>query len=686
MGFLTVKSNSELLEEEQAALEQDWEARQKEPVILGLASYLRGCWEAAHRAKQPIETLMLRAARQRNGEYETGKLCEIRKVFGTEIYMRLTDTKCTAAEDWLEDILLDTGTPPWDLQPTPIPELSPEQMEETEQLTAEKVLAMVEETGRAPSPEETEEIREIAMQEYRYTLLQKASNRAKRMKLRISDQFAEGGWAGSIRAFITDLATYPNAFLKGPVTRRQRKLEYTQDENGMTTVDVGETLAPEWDWVDPYHMYPEPGISRIEEGYMFEYHPLTRMDLSDLIGVPGYDEDAIRSLLDMGNSSSWIPEARHLEENIEERKYNAWSRPTDIFDALEFWGRISGKMLLEWGMDPEEITDPAREYDANVWLCGNYVLKAVLNYDPLGRSPYFTTSYRKRPGAFWGKSIPEILSDVQDVCNATARALINNMALSSGPQIEVDNDRLSEQEDITDIFPMKIWQVNKDISGSSTPAIRFTQPENIAPSLLQVYERFLKYADDQTGIPSYIHGDLNVHGAGRTSSGLSMLMGAAGKGIRKVVMNIDSDIIKPAIFRQFVYNMRYEEDESIKGDVHIVARGATNLAVRETANMRRIEFLNATANPIDLEIIGKQGRAAVLREVVKGLQMPVDIIVPSVEREGFDAKVEARMQAQAPPQEAEPSFPGRASEDGGMPMGGRGANTVSPRGPEETGQ
>ena len=191
--------------------------------------------------------------------------------------------------------------------------------------------------------------------------------------------------------------------------------------------------------------------------------------------------------------------------------------------------------------------------------------------------------------------------------------------------------------------------------------------------MLGVYDKFSKLADDQSGIPSYVYGDLNVQGAGRTSSGLSMLMGAAGKGIRQVVMHIDNEIIKPIVHRQFVYNMRYDEDESIKGDVNIVPKGAVNLAVKETVNVRRIEFLNATANEVDMQIVGKEGRAAILREVAKGLQMPVDDIVPSREKERFQDKVKAQMQAQ---QQAEQPTP---TQPDGSPKGGMDGNTVSNR-------
>jgi hypothetical protein len=158
-----------------------------------------------------------------------------------------------------------------------------------------------------------------------------------------------------------------------------------------------------------------------------------------------------------------------------------------------------------------------------------------------------------------------------------------------------------------------------------------------------------------------------------------MLMGAAGKGIRQVVMHIDSDVIKPVVMRQFVYNMRYDEDESIKGDVEVVAKGAINLAVKETVNMRRIEFLNATANPVDLEIIGKEGRASILREVAKGLQMSVEDVVPSREKSGYQGRIQARAMAAAQQQQAQAPQGTPPSQPDGTPKGGQEANTVSPQ-------
>jgi hypothetical protein len=677
LNFLRVVSNTDIARQEQEAADKALAERQNQPMILGLASYLRGCWDVAQQAKKPIENKMLVALRQRNGEYEASKLKQIQSQGGSDIFMMITEVKCRAAESWLRDILLDTGTPPWDIVPTPIPDLSPIQRKEIQDIFANLVLKMVQENAQAPSQDEMSQVKEMVSQDYRFRILQDAQTRADKMKLKIQDQFAQGGWAESFNDFITDLVTYPCAFVKGPVVRRQRRLGWKLDATGRTTVEPTEVLAPEYERVDPFRIYPEPGITRIEDGYLFEHHPLTRMELSDLIGVPGYDEDAIRKVLEIGNGQSWISEDIELQKQEEERKYYSYMRPTEVFDALEFWGKVSGKMLIEWGMSEEEVPDDAREYDANVWMVGNYVIKAVLNYDPLGEKPYAKTSFIKCPGAFWGKGIPEIIEDVQNVCNASARALVNNMGISSGPQVEVNLERIPPNEDITQMHPWKIWQVTNDPMGSSSPAVRFTQPDDNAQTLMAVYDKFARLADDHSGIPAYLYGDLNVQGAGRTSSGLSMLMGAAGKGIRQVVGHIDGDVIKPIVQRQFVYNMRYDEDETIKGDAQVLAKGAINLAVKETVNVRRIEFLNATANQVDMEIVGKDGRAAILREIAKGLQMPVDDIIPSREKAGYVARLRSQAEAvaaqQQPPQGGAPQLPD------GSPKGGMEGNTVSNR-------
>lgn len=677
-GILRVVSNQQMVEDEQKQAERELAERQNTPVMLGMTGYIRSCWDAARNAKQVIERQMLMSMRQRNGEYEADKLAAINKAGGSTIYMMVTEVKCRAAESWLRDILMDQGSPPWDISPTPLPELDPSIKEEIQNIFADALLKATQQSQIAPTAEEQAQLKETVEQDFRMRMLQEAQNRANRMKTKIDDQLTEGGWLNAFDAFVTDLVTFPAAFIKGPVVRRQRVLGWAV-ENGRTVPKPIERLAPEFERVDPFRIYPEPGITDINDGYIFQHHPMTRSTLADLIGVPGYDDDAIRQALEYGATTSWFISTVEAQKADQEKKFQYDRSPNKLFDVLEFWGKVSGRMLREWGMSEQDIPDEAREYDANVWICGNYILKAVLNYDPLGEKPYVKANFIKIPGAFWGRGIPEVIADIQNVCNAAARAMVNNMGIASGPQVEVNVERLPPNEDVTALHPWKIWQVLNDPAGVNAPAIRFEQPDDRSAQLMAVYERFSRLADDHSGIPAYVHGDTDVQGAGRTASGLSMLMGSAGKGIRQVVMHIDNDVIKPMIQRQFVFNMRYDDDESIKGDCQIVAKGAVNLAVKETVNMRRVEFLNATANPIDVQIMGPGGRAAVLREVAKGLQMPEEEVVPT--REKF-----LLQQAAAPPPSPVPPGAGTApgakatpTEVGGAPMGGMDTNLVSNR-------
>jgi hypothetical protein len=676
-GLVIIKSNSQLDAEDAAAqAAQDAAKVQQSPVLTGLAAHVRKCWEAARDAKQPIERKMLRALRQRNGEYEPDKLDDIRKTGGSEIFMMLTETKCRGAESWLRDVLLDEGMVPFDLKPTPVPDAPPDFQQKVTAVVAQNVIQAIQ-NGQQLDPVMMDTFTEQAQEDIRIKVMEDSVDRAERMKRQIQDQFVEGGMLEGFNAFISDLATYPAAVLKGPIVRRTKQLEWVQGPDGSYTPQVQDKLIPTYARVDPFRFYPEPGLTRLSEGYCIEHHRLSRSDLSDLIGVPSYDDNAIRAVLDEGSTSEWLWSAEHTKAELE-NKYNIWRSDSNKFDALEFWGRVSGQDLIDFGVDKEEVPDTAQMYDACVWLVGRWVIKATLNYDPLGDKPYRMTSAVKRPGALWGVSYPELIEDVQAMCNAAARALANNMGLASGPQVEISVDRLAEGEKVTKVYPWKIWQTVSDPLGSGQAAVRFNQPDDRSGPLLQVYGQFARMADEQSGIPAYVYGDGAVGGAGRTASGLSMLMGSAGKGIRQTIMHVDFDVIGPIVEAQYNWNMQYVDDPSIKGDCEIIPRGAVTLANREQLNVRRVEFLQATANPIDSQIVGLPGRAAILREVAKGLSMPVDDIVPTNEQLEIREELTRQQQAmQAEMQSAPQEVVVRETGPGGAPMGGEGANVVS---------
>tara|TARA_R110000822_G_scaffold146213_1_gene285252 strand:- start:74 stop:877 length:804 start_codon:yes stop_codon:yes gene_type:complete len=263
------------------------------------------------------------------------------------------------------------------------------------------------------------------------------------------------------------------------------------------------------------------------------------------------------------------------------------------------------------------------------------------------------------------------------MCNAAARSLANNMGISSGPQVGVNISRLPAGEDITQMYPWKIWQFKQSEYGDSSPPINFFQPNSNAQELMAVFTKFMELADEVSGIPRYMTGQ-HVPGAGRTSSGLSMLMSNAGKSIKQVIGNVDHDVLSPMIERQYQRNLRYSDDPELIGDVQIVARGAMSLVVKEAEAVRKTEFLRLVLeSPVAQQIVGLPGTAELLRDLAGNLNTNVDRLVPSREDvQKQQAQQQAQQQEMMQMQQMQEAA--QLQEDG-TPQGGRQDNTMSPR-------
>ena len=170
-----------------------------------------------------------------------------------------------------------------------------------------------------------------------------------------------------------------------------------------------------------------------------------------------------------------------------------------------------------------------------------------------------------------------------------------------------------------------------DRTGGGQPAIRFHQPDMHAAELLQIFTFFSRQSDEVTGVPNYIYGSTAVGGAGRTASGLSMLMENAAKGIKHAILSLDA-ATSNMINRIYLHLMIHDPDTSIKGDMNIVSAGAIGAMIREQQESSRQDFMNQTNNPTDMQIIGLEGRAHMLREHAKTIFPDVDKIVPDPDK------------------------------------------------------
>lgn len=660
-GLLRIVSNQQLVEQEKSAERLVQELADDTP-INNLSQHIRARITDMRnfRNAEGISERLLSALRTYKGMYGTTKLNEIKKFGGSEVYARITATKCRAATALLRDVFLGPDRP-WDLDPTPDPEVPGDINQQIQQLLSVEVATIL------ASGQEVDE-QQIAD---RVAMLRKAAQRAaKKLAIEeadkagdmIDDILVEGNFYGAFAEFLVDLPIFPYAVIKGPVVRKSTQIKWDGDK------PVTE-FAPKmfWERVSPFDLYWSPGAGQVKHADFVERQRISRAELVSLKGVPGYRDEVIDLVLgEFYNSGlhEWWDTIDTERANLEDRE--RWARTaTTLLDVAEYTGSISGTLLREWGMTEEDIEDPLTEYHVTAWMIDRYVIKVQLSPVPDERPPYYITSFEKIPGALIGYALPDMLEDVQQICNAAARALVNNLSIASGPQVVI-NDAVVQPGEDDSLYPWKRWHVEYDpmVASSSAKPIDFFQPESNAAELLGVYEKWAVMADEISSIPRYMTGGDKVGGAGRTASGLAMLMSNAAKTLQNVAAQIDRDIMYPLVLHLFNMIM-ITQPGVLRGDETVHVKGVNHAAKREQDRMRQLEFLQLTANPIDMAIVGPEGRANVLRSVASNLGLDHERLIPD------DDEVESRLAGiqqgqlpgQAPPGQVPAPKDGRAGPE-----------------------
>lgn len=625
MQFLTPDEVTEQVDSQQAQKLAN-ERYQPTPLIDALAAHVKSCWSQAQHDRQVVNNRLMDCLRARRGEYDPAKLAAIKSMGGSEVFMRLTSAKCGAARAWMSDIFTPAGDRPWRLESSPIPELPPK-------FKHKLIFEAVQGAMMLGVPmDQMQELVQKHEDRLKDELKQEADKRAERMSNKILDVMVEGNWREEFDAFLDDLVTYPFAIFKGPIYRRKKRLQWVDDGEGNFQPKAEYEVVREFKRVSPFDFFPSPSATDVNDDWCIERHRLTAADLAAMRGAAGYNGQGIAMALAeyrMGGLREWLSTDGE-RERLESRESSA-SHST-LIDALEWSGKLQGQMLLDWGMTADAIPDPMDEYLVSVMTVGNYCIRALVNPDPTDKNDYYKATWRTVPNSFYGEALPEMLSDCQNMCNAAARALANNMGVASGPMVYYIADRLAQGQDVSTLHPWKMFGATESRTGSTAAPVGFFQPSSNAQELMAIYERFSRYADDITGLPAYAYGSDQAAGAGRTASGLSMLMNAASKSIKQVVRSIDIGVIEPCVEK--IYNHLMLDptvDKGMKGDLNCHAIGSESLLHKEANQAMQQQFLAQTANPIDMQIIGLEGRRELLREAAKGLDIPVDRVIPSDE-------------------------------------------------------
>jgi hypothetical protein len=498
------------------------------------------------------------------------------------VYIGLTRQKTNAAEARISDILLPTDDRNWGIKPTPKPKLMA--MSRDTQMAGDK------ETGQPLMHPDTGE--PLAMRDIARAAMQTAREKSDAMQLEIEDQLVECDYNGELRKVIHNSARLGTGVIKGPiVTNRTRKAwQPYKDMEGNTIhqLDIVNEVTPASFSIDPRNVWPDPGCGdSIHNGKgIYEREQLTSRQVRDLAKQPGFMKDQLRKVLEEGPKKS----ATFQELKDEDQRDIA----RDVYEMWSYWGEVDHDDLEAADIKVGE-KDELRAVSACVVMINSTIVKAFLNPLEGGDLPYDFYVWERVSDSVWGYGIPYLMRAQQKVLNAAWRQMMDNAGVSSGPQIIVKAGAIQPADKQWQISARKIWFATDEVDDvrKAFTAVEFNSHQ---VELSGIIKMAMELADMETGVPVIMQGEKGA--APDTVGGMQMLMNSANVVLRRLVKQFDDMVTRPHIRRYYDYNMMYNEDEEIKGDFSIDARGSSALLIRDIQNQAFLNLLAAGANPV----------------------------------------------------------------------------------------
>ena len=589
-----------------------------------LIGIIKGRYTQAENARDLAEKRWIRAYENYRGLY--AKNVKFRESEKSRVFVKITKTKVLAAFGQLVDVIFGTGKFPIGISETKIPEGETDiahldinnptpGIETTEAEIPDDIGNRIdnpydvgyEGDGRTLKPgasfyngifEDSLEdqakdagiLTDGASANPQAIELNPAQRAARRMEKLIHDQIDESNGSSEIRNALLESALLGTGIVKGPFNFNKKLHKWDVGEDGERTYNPLEVRVPRIEFVSCWDFYPDPSGTTMDEcEYIVHRHKMNRSQLRQLRHMPYFDEDAIREAIQMGaNYVEKDYEYALKDDNRAEEDYQT------NFEVLEYWGIMDAEYAREVGIELSDDIDDLDEVQINAWICGDKLLRAVVNPFTPYRIPYHAFPYERNPYNFFGIGIAENMDDSQQIMNGHARMAIDNLAMSGSLVFDVDESALVGGQSM-EIYPGKIFRRQAGMPGQAIHGLKFP---NTSQENLMMFDKFRQLADEQTGIPSYSHGQTGVQSMTRTASGMSMLLGASSLNIKTVVKNLDDFLLKPLGESYFQWNMQFLEDVlDVEGDLEVKATGTNSLMQKEVRSQRLTMFLQTAQSP-----------------------------------------------------------------------------------------
>ena len=627
-----------------------------------LTGFVQQKFKRAEDARQNDEARWLKAYRNYRGLYGTDvQFTEAEK---SRVFIKVTKTKTLAAYGQITDVLFGNNRFPLTVNPTRLPDGVAESVHINIDPNADKAIDDIrlvsEDRPSEPylfSPdmelkagETTSDLQnrlgplEDKLQPVSEKLIEgtgKTQNTvtfhpaliaAKKMEKKIHDQLEESGANKQLRSTAFEMSLFGTGIMKGPFAIDKEYPNWNDDGEYDPLIKT----VPSTNHVSIWDFYPDPDSQNMDEvEFVVERHKMSRMQMRALKMRPFFRSESVDRAIEVGP----FYEKKYWEDDMIDYTTQQY---IDRYEVLEFWGYVGSSTLEENGLDiPEDLKD-MEQLNVNIWVCNGEVLRLVLNPFKPVRIPYYAVPYELNPYSFFGVGIAENMDDTQTLMNGFMRMAIDNAALSGNLIIEVDETNLVPGQDLS-VYPGKIFRRQ---GGAPGQAIFGTKFPNVAGENMQLFDKARVLADESTGFPSFAHGQTGIQGVGRTASGISMLMSAANGSIRNVVKNVDDYLLAPLGKAFFSFNMQFDYDNSIKGDLEVKAQGTESLMANEVRSQRLMQFLQVASNPA-LAPFAKMDY--IIREIAKSMDLDPDKVTNSLQDAVIQAEILKQFQQPAPP-------------------------------------
>ena len=651
-----------MIEDDAIALEDTDDTVEKDADVSKIIPFIMERFQRSEDYRYQDEERWLRSYRNYRGLY--GPDVQFTDTEKSRVFIKITKTKTLAAYGQITDVLFANNRFPLSIEPTELPEgvvdnahfdpQAPDQSISIDDLqnpygfagdgmqlpagATEKTL--MDKLG--PLQEKLDPVSDKLKEGPGLTpsaiTFSPAMVAAKKMQKKIHDQLEESSANKYLRSTAFEMSLFGTGVMKGPFASDKEYPNWNDDGE----YDPVFKTVPQVEHVSVWNFYPDPDANNMDEAqYIIERHKMSRSQLRNLKKRPYFRSQVIDEAIYQGENYN----KKYWEDDLSDY---APEHGIERFEVLEYWGMVDTDMLEEQGVDvPKELKD-FDELQANVWVCNNKLIRMVLNPFKPAKIPYHAAPYELNPYSFFGVGIAENMDDTQTLMNGFMRMAVDNAVLSGNLLVEVDETNLVPGQDLT-LYPGKVFRRQ---GGAPGQAIFGTKYPNVSQENMMMFDKARVLADESTGFPSFAHGQTGVSGVGRTASGISMLMGAAQGSIKSVIKNVDDYLLRPLGEGLFRFNMQFDFDSDIKGDLEVKARGTESLMANEVRSQRLMQFLQIASNPALAPFAKFQ---YVITEIAKSMDLDPDKVVNNMNEAALQAEIMKQFQAPLPEGQGAPA-------------------------------